>query len=283
MGVIDPKYQNYGVFFEGQFSASHSTNYPNMSTTSSRRHFVQQTATGLGLLSLPGLAWQPREGRQAKKLKILCLGAHPDDPESGCGGVLARFGLGGHDVVVVYLTRGEAGIAGKSHEESASIRTQEAQQACKILGATPVFVGQVDGDTRLNNDAFHSVQELIMVHAPDIVFTHWPIDSHKDHQAASLLAIQTWNNTGAAFELYFFEVCTGIQTMTFSPTDWVDITAVQELKRKAVYCHQSQDPPGIYACGHAAMEEFRGRELGTKAAEAFVHMKGLQQGNSFPW
>ena len=80
------------------------------------------------------------------------------------------------------------------------------------------------------------------------------------------------------FPLYFFEVCAGEQTMTFHPTDYVDISDTQEQKRKAVYCHTSQDPPGIYTCGHAAMEEFRGRELAVKAAEAFVRMNGSTQG-----
>jgi len=83
------------------------------------------------------------------------------------------------------------------------------------------------------------------------------------------------------FELYFFEVCTGEQTYIFKPTDYVDISGSQEQKRKAVYCHVSQDPPGIYQCGHAAMEDFRGRELGVKAAEAFVHMTGQSIGNHF--
>ena len=45
-----------------------------------------------------------------------------------------------------------------------------------------------------------------------------------------------------SFDLYFGEVCTGEQTMDFHPTDYVDITDVQEIKRKAVYCHTSQDP-----------------------------------------
>jgi LmbE family N-acetylglucosaminyl deacetylase len=80
------------------------------------------------------------------------------------------------------------------------------------------------------------------------------------------------------FVLYFFEVCTGEQSMIFRPTDYVDITETQEQKRQSVYCHVSQDPPGIYACGHAAMEEFRGRELGVKAGEAFVRMSGRGQG-----
>ena len=43
-------------------------------------------------------------------------------------------------------------------------------------------------------------------------------------------------------------------------------------------CHKSQDPPGIYACGHTAMEDFRGRELGVKAAEAFIYMTGKGMG-----
>ena len=76
------------------------------------------------------------------------------------------------------------------------------------------------------------------------------------------------------WELYFFEVCIGEQTAIFHPTDYIDISATQEQKRKAVYCHTSQDPPGIYACGHSSMEDFRGREMGVKAAEGFVRMNG---------
>jgi hypothetical protein len=49
---------------------------------------------------------------------------------------------------------------------------------------------------------------------------------------------------------------------------------VQQQKRKAVFCHTSQDPDSIYSCGHASMEDFRGREISVKAAEAFVHMTG---------
>ena len=67
--------------------------------------------------------------------------------------------------------------------------------------------------------------------------------------------------------------------MVFKPSDYVDISSSQEQKRKALYCHVSQDPPGIYGCGHTAMEDFRGRELGVKAAEGFVRMTGRQNGN----
>jgi len=41
----------------------------------------------------------------------------------------------------------------------------------------------------------------------------------------------------------------------------------------------SQDPEGIYGCGHASMEDFRGRELGVKAGEGFVRMNGRMMGD----
>jgi LmbE family N-acetylglucosaminyl deacetylase len=245
-------------------------------TTNTRRQFVKTTAAGLGLLTLPDLLTAKPVHQSAKK-KIVCVGGHPDDPESGCGGTLAKLAAMGHEVSIVYLTTGEAGIPGKTHDEAAAIRKQEAINASKILNAKPVFAGQIDGSTVADNAALEHLQKLIAAEKPDIVFTHWPIDSHKDHQVASLLTIQTWIRRGG-FALYFFEVCTGEQTLIFMPTDYVDIAETQEQKRKSVYCHTSQDPPGIYACGHAAMEDFRGREAGVKAAEGFVRMTGKGMG-----
>lgn len=242
----------------------------------SRRQFVKNTTAGLGLLSLPSLLNAQRKDDLQKK-KIVCVGGHPDDPESGCGGTLAKLVKQGHAVTIIYLTTGEAGIEGKSHAEAAAIRKQEAINACAVLNSKPVFAGQIDGDTIMNNTWLSKVQQLIYDEKPDIVLTHWPIDSHKDHQVASLLTIQSWMRAQQIFTLYFFEVCAGEQTMTFHPTDYVDITDTRELKRKSIFCHVSQDPPGIYNCGHAAMEEFRGRELGVKAAEAFIQMNGRKQ------
>jgi LmbE family N-acetylglucosaminyl deacetylase len=243
----------------------------------SRRDFIKNSTLSLGLISLPSLL-SAEKNSTGKGKKIVCIGGHPDDPESGCGGTLAKLKNAGHEVTLIYLTTGEAGIPGKSHDEAAAIRKQEAIDACKVLEAKPVFAGQVDGDTIFNNEWLAKIQKLIIDEKPDIVFTQWPSDSHQDHQVTSLLTIQTWIRNPQKFSLYFYEVCTGEQTLIFHPTDYVDITDTQEQKRKAVYCHRSQDPPGIYACGHAAMEDFRGRELGVKAAEGFVRMTGKLQG-----
>ncbi|HEY4327318.1 MAG TPA: PIG-L deacetylase family protein [Mucilaginibacter sp.] len=243
------------------------------SEINSRRQFVKNTAAGLSLLTLPDLLTASAHVPVANK-KIVCVGGHPDDPESGCGGTLSKLANAGHEVTIIYLTTGEAGISGVGHDEAAKTRKQEAINACKILNAKPVFAGQIDGDTVVSNDALKHIQSLIYDEKPDIVFTHWPIDAHKDHQCASLLTIQTWVRSRVKFNLYFFEVCAGEQSMLFNPTDFVDITETQEQKRKAVYCHTSQDPDGIYGCGHASMEDFRGRQLGVKAAEGFVRMTG---------
>jgi len=248
-----------------------------MKSSSTRRTFVKNTAAGLSLLSLSSSLY-PQTKTQDDKKKIVCVGGHPDDPESGCGGTLAKFANAGNEATIIYLTTGEAGIEGKTHDEAAAIRKQEAINACKILNAKPVFAGQIDGDTVINNEWINKMQQLIANEKPDIVFTHWPIDSHKDHQAASILTVQAWMHSPHNFPLYFFEVCAGNQTMTFRPTDYVDISDTQQQKRKAVYCHTSQNPDSIYGCGHAAMEEFRGRELGAKAGEGFVRMNGLGMG-----
>jgi LmbE family N-acetylglucosaminyl deacetylase len=253
-------------------------NYKMPSSLNSRREFVKNTgALGLGLVTLPSLLFEKKHPGDASK-KIVCVGGHPDDPESGCGGTLAKLRNAGHEVTIIYLTTGEAGIPGKSHDEAASIRRQEAINACKVLDAKPVFAGQIDGDTICNKEWLSKMRQLIMIEKPDIVFTQWPLDSHPDHQVASLLTIQTWIREPQQFSLYFYEVCTGEQTLIFHPTDYVDITETQEQKKKSVYCHVSQDPPGIYECGHAAMEDFRGRELGVKAGEGFVRMTGKMEG-----
>jgi LmbE family N-acetylglucosaminyl deacetylase len=244
----------------------------NTTPTSRRNFFKKVSATGLAIAPLSVLASAPFTSLAA--LKILCVGGHPDDPESGCGGTLAKLSTAGHDVTTLYLTRGEAGISGKSHAEASVIRSKEAEAACKLLSVKPHFLGQIDGNTIVNNEWIDKMVSFIEQSKPDIVFTHWPIDSHKDHQAASMLTTQAWMRGGKKFDLYYFEVLSGIQTVGFHPTDYVDITSTRESKRKAVYCHTSQNPAEIYSHGHELMEQFRGLEAGYTAAEAFVYVGG---------
>jgi len=198
----------------------------------------------LQLLAAPlaGAALGAVRHRAAAKVKVLVVGGHPDDPESGCGGTIARYADTGNEVLVLYLTRGEAGIPGTSHDDAARIRTAESERACTLLGATPRFFGQIDGDTRVDRAAYAAMRELLTQERPDVLLTHWPVDTHPDHRAASLLAYDAWLRTGQKAALGYFEVLTGDQTQLFRPTDYVDITAVAQRKRDACFAHVSQKP-----------------------------------------
>lgn len=225
-------------------------------------------AASLGL-GLPDISAAESDG-EMRTLKIVVVGAHPDDPESGCGGTIALYSDLGHKVVIFYLTRGEAGIPGKSAQEAAAIRTAEAEKACAILHARPVFAGQIDGDTELNPAHYGEFRKILEAENPDIVFTHWPVDSHRDHRAASLLSYDAWLAGGRSFDLYYFEVLQGEQTQIFHPTDYVDISQVESIKKAACFAHASQLPATSFWPKHEQMARFRGIECGVETAEAFA-------------
>ncbi len=226
-------------------------------------------AVGLPLAEAAGTGQSGESQAKKRKLKVVVAGAHPDDPESGCGGTIAQYSDLGHEVAIIYLTRGESGIEGKSHQEAATIRTTEARKACEILKARPVFAGQVNGNTEVNPTRYEEFHKILVAEQPDLVFTHWPIDTHPDHRAISLLVYDSWLRNDKQFALYYFEVLTGEQTSQFWPTHYVDITQTETRKRAACFAHASQNPADLYS-HHEAMNRFRGLECGCKYAEAFA-------------
>jgi LmbE family N-acetylglucosaminyl deacetylase len=238
-----------------------------------RRQLIKQawTVFGSALLTLPLEAQQSRS-RAAGPLRVTCVGGHPDDPESGCAGTLARYAESGHRVTIVYLTRGERGIAGKSNEEAAAIRTAECEEACRILGVRAVYAGQMDGSADFTRGRVDEMEKLLFVENPEVVFTHWPMDTHMDHQAASLCTMRACLALKARPQLYLFEVNTGSQTFGFSPNTYVDITGTLEKKKAALVAHKSQNGEGIWKNHHEVIASWRGREAGLKAAEAFFHV-----------
>jgi LmbE family N-acetylglucosaminyl deacetylase len=197
-------------------------------------------------------------------------GGHPGDPEAACGGTMARMVDLGYEVVAVYVTQGEAGIKGKTGVEAGTIRAEEAKKACELLKARAVFANQIDGATELTPGRYDEFRQLLEAEKPQMVFTHWPIDSHRDHRATSLLVYDAWLASGRKFGLYYYEVSTGEETQLFHPTHYVNITATEARKRAACFAHASQDPATFYAY-HQEMHRFRGHEGGCKQAEAFVH------------
>lgn len=204
------------------------------------------------------------------RLKVLVAGGHPDDPESGCGGTIARYADLGHEVVLLYLTRGEAGIKGKTASEAAAIRTSECLKSCEILKARPLFAGQIDGATELNGEQYDRFHKILEAERPSVLFTHWPIDSHRDHRAASMLVYDYWLRSGKSVDLFYYEVDAGIQTQTYYPTHYVDITDTARRKRQACFAHASQQPEATFYNMHDTMQQYRGKEYGCRMAEAFV-------------
>ena len=243
---------------------------------SARRAFIKSSAMGIGALALAPVqatADQTMSSQNEKKLRVLCLGAHPGDPEFGCGGTMAKYSDAGHSVTFLYLTRGEASDPAKTYAEMAALRTEEAAISCKILNAKPLVAGQIDGNTVLDKEKSEAMTKIIAAEKPDLLFTQWPVDGHPDHQVTGLLALTAWVRLERPFHLYFYEVNTGSETMAFKPTDYVDISEQQERKKQAMFAHKTQDPVATYENYFKPLETFRGLEAGAKAAEAFIHFK----------
>jgi N-acetylglucosamine malate deacetylase 1 len=238
----------------------------------SRRKFLRDAAWALPSAAIAGAA--PAElnaqvGAEQKKLKVIVAGGHPGDPEYGCGGTVARYAKQGHAVTLLYLNRGEGGIPGKTGKEAGTIRSAEAAKACALLQATPLFAGQVDGQSVVDKAHYDNFARIIEGERPDVLFTQWPIDGHPDHRATAMLCYEAWLRMGKSFALYYYEVSDGEDTLMFSPTEYVDITGAEPTKRAACYAHASQSPDRFYAL-QEQVARFRGVESGVDQAEAFV-------------
>jgi LmbE family N-acetylglucosaminyl deacetylase len=201
-----------------------------------------------------------------KKLKVLVAGGHPGDPEYGCGGTIARFADLGQEVVLLYLNRGDP--AETPSRPASDVRVDEARKACGILKARPVFAGQVDGHSIVDEAHYDEFRRILETEQPDAVFTQWPIDNHRDHRAISMLTYDAWLKSGRKFALYYYEVSNGEDTGQFAPTHYVDITDVEPRKRAACHAHASQSPDRYYGL-QDQVAAFRGIESGHQRAEAF--------------
>jgi LmbE family N-acetylglucosaminyl deacetylase len=211
----------------------------------------------------------------ARALKIVFAGGHPGDPECGCAGTIARYTGLGHAVTLLYLNRGEGYCGASSLDRCADIRTAEARKACEILHARAEFVGQIDGRAIVDPEHYEAFGRLLAAEKPDVVFTQWPIDAHADHRAVSLLALDAWLKSGRSFAFYYYEVAE--DTSMFSPTEFVDISAMEVTRRAACYAHVSQQPEKWYP-KQVEITKFRGTESGFAQAEGFMRHPESKRG-----
>ncbi len=122
-----------------------------------------------------------------KPLRLLILGAHPDDAEYHAGGLASIYRELGHTVKMVSLTNGAAGHHQRPPEEMVELRRAEAAAAGRVIGATYEVWEVPDGDLMPTLQMRRRVIREIRTFAPDLVLTHRPYDYHPDHRAVGQL------------------------------------------------------------------------------------------------
>jgi len=184
-----------------------------------------------------------RAGAVDSPLGLLAIGAHPDDVEISCGGILALAVAQGLAVGILDLTRGELGTNGTPETRGA-----EAEAAARILGVPRRWNAELpDGGIDAGDRAQEwRVVEILRRARPSVILSHYREDRHPDHVQASRLVDRAWymagleryDAPGPAFRpsgRYYFASRVG-----FTPSVVVDVTAVWDRKRKAIAAYQSQ-------------------------------------------
>jgi LmbE family N-acetylglucosaminyl deacetylase len=119
----------------------------------------------------------------ADSLRLLILGAHPDDAEIHAGGLAKRYRDLGHVVKMVSLTNGDAGHHQMSGPALAERRRAEAAASGRLIGAEYVTWDHHDGQLQPTLELRWQVIREIRTFRPDLLLTHRPEDYHPDHRA----------------------------------------------------------------------------------------------------
>ena len=125
--------------------------------------------------------------RPTQPLRILVIGAHPDDADIKAGGTAAKWCRLGHQVGLVSVTDGSAGHQTLRGAALAERRRAEASAAAAVIGASYQVLGHPDGALVPTLEARHQLIRLIRTFRPDLVLTHRPNDYHPDHRYTSVL------------------------------------------------------------------------------------------------
>ena len=186
--------------------------------------------------------------------RVMVIAAHPDDPEFGCGGTVAKWAKAGKEITYVLLTSGDKG----SHDPDlrpdrlADLREAEQRAAATTLGVQEViFLRHPDGLLENTLDLRRQLSGVIRRHKPHIIkaidpWRHYQL--HPDHRAAgqaaldAIYAAREWN--------IFPEQLTGeegpwrVKEAYLFWTDhadyWEDISCCIDLRVDALACHKSQ-------------------------------------------
>ena len=226
------------------------------------------------------------------KLDVMAIGAHPDDVELSCAGVLLTEKSKGRTTGIIDLTQGELGTRGTSET-----RTSEAAKAAGILGLD-VRENLQMADGFFQNDKANQLMlvNIIRKYQPEIILCNAPEDRHPDHgRSAKLLEDATFLSGLVKIETvengelqkpwrpkYVFNY---IQDRYLKPDFVMDITDVFETKLEAInaYATQFHNPNQAGPQTYISTPDFLdsiiyrskmfGKMIGVKYAEGFLSAK----------
>ncbi len=207
--------------------------------------------------------------------KIVFISAHPDDTE---GFAATAFLLRDrYELHVIDLTHGELGLGrvGLLDGSTAATRTREETEACALLGATPHFLAEIDGDAYASGGSVGLLTAILKALRPRAVFTHWPVDAHQDHVQAAATAIHALWRLDYQPETYFFEVMLA-QTSNYRPLYYIDVSSTIADKAAMLRKYACQNRDDSIVRDNLKRARIRGAEAAppVAAAETFTTRDG---------
>jgi len=208
---------------------------------------------------------------ETDKIRLLVVGAHPDDIEFGMGGVLLKEVAGGAEVSIVITSKGESGTSG-----TPEIRERETRAAADQLGAsdrTTFLHFGGDGQQEATPENAIALARIIREVRPSMVFAPLPQpNQHPDHVAVGTavrnacrlaryggLAPLKEHPLHKVDSLWFYSLSAATETPP-SPV-LIDISGVVDEWKKLMACHQTQ----VTSRGYIDLQLARARQFGLQA------------------
>ena len=189
--------------------------------------------------------------KSGEPLRVIMIGAHPDDTEGKGGGTAALWAAAGAKVMMVSVTNGDAGHQSEGGGALAQRRAEECRAAARILGVSWRTLDFHDGELEPNLEARKAVIRAIREWKADIVISHRSNDYHPDHRYTGQIV------QDAAYMVVVPNICPDTPRLEknpifmyfadrfqkpypFSPDVAVDITPVIDKKLRAFDVMPSQ-------------------------------------------
>jgi len=218
-------------------------------------------------------------------MRVLGVGAHPDDLEILGAGTLAKYAKEGHEIVMCHACVGDKGHFHIPPDELAELRRKEALNSAAVIGAESITLGLPDCEVFNDRPTLVLFIDLVRRTRPDVIITHSPTDYMPDHVVVGQLVydasfhagLPNWRTNELPSEgvppVYYMDT---VACVDFQPTEYVDISEFLKTKQAMMECHESQT---VWLKEHDNLDiiqfiedcaKVRGWQCGVPYAEAFT-------------